>query len=169
MAGTGHGIATVAMAPFALYFDRRARPKMTLMTFFKISLLGLLEPVIDQNLFCLGMIYTTATFATALYNTLPAVTFILALLLDQARKTQVSEYQECEQGGWDCDFSWRNNDDDTGKRSSSPPLLDQKTFCTEYNRDRCSQLHQRGGAVFVSIGCLSYACFMILQVRRFLM
>ncbi|TQD93040.1 hypothetical protein C1H46_021354 [Malus baccata] len=73
-----HAVATVFIAPFAIIFDRRVRPKMTLSIFFKIVLLGLLEPVMDQNLAYTGMKLTTATVTSALYNVLPAFAFIMA-------------------------------------------------------------------------------------------
>ncbi|KAE8689767.1 WAT1-related protein [Hibiscus syriacus] len=76
-----HAIATIVMAPFAAFLDKKVRPKMTLSIFIKIMLLGFLEPVIDQNLYYLGMKYTTATFATAMYNILPAITFVMAWIL----------------------------------------------------------------------------------------
>lgn len=39
------------------------------------------RPVIDQNLYFLGMKYTTATFAAAMSNILPAITFVMAWVL----------------------------------------------------------------------------------------
>lgn len=36
------------------------------------------RPVIDQNLYYVGMKYTTATFTAAMCNILPAITFLLA-------------------------------------------------------------------------------------------
>ncbi|KAM3224662.1 hypothetical protein ACQJBY_057815 [Aegilops geniculata] len=53
-------VAIAVMAPFALYFER---------------------PVLDQNLYYMGANLTSAGFATALVNILPAVTFVLALIL----------------------------------------------------------------------------------------
>ncbi|KAF2296664.1 hypothetical protein GH714_001013 [Hevea brasiliensis] len=38
------------------------------------------RPVLDQNLYYLGMKYTSATFASASINVLPAITFILAII-----------------------------------------------------------------------------------------
>ncbi|KAH9735758.1 WAT1-related protein [Citrus sinensis] len=73
-----HAAATIAMAPFAVILDQKIRPKMTLAILTKLLLLGLLEPVIDQNLYFIGMKYTTATFAAAMYNILPAITFLMA-------------------------------------------------------------------------------------------
>nr|GMD59013.1 WAT1-related protein At2g39510-like [Ipomoea batatas] len=74
-------IAALVIAPFAIFFERKVRPKMTFSIFLKIMVLALLEPVIDQNLYFAGMNYTTATFTTALCNVLPAIAFILAWIL----------------------------------------------------------------------------------------
>ncbi|KAL5546296.1 hypothetical protein UlMin_005983 [Ulmus minor] len=76
-----HAVATLVIAPFAVVFDKKVRPKMTLPIFIKIVALSLLEPVIDQNLYFMGMKYTTATFAAAMTNILPAITFVMACLL----------------------------------------------------------------------------------------
>ncbi|KAL8152645.1 hypothetical protein V2J09_010405 [Rumex salicifolius] len=73
-----HVVATLVTAPFAVFVDRKIRPKMTLSIFIKILLLGLLEPVIDQNLYYMGMKYTSATFAATMGNILPAITFVMA-------------------------------------------------------------------------------------------
>ncbi|CAL5404525.1 unnamed protein product [Camellia sinensis] len=76
-----NAVAALVFAPFALLFERKVRPRMTTSVFLKIMLLGLLEPVIDQNLFYTGMKYTTATFATAMCNIVPAITFLMAWIL----------------------------------------------------------------------------------------
>ncbi|CAL5414519.1 unnamed protein product [Camellia sinensis] len=75
-----HAVATLVIAPFALVLERKIRPKMTLSVFLKIMALGLLEPVIDQNLYYLGLKNTSATFASAVMNVLPALTFIMAII-----------------------------------------------------------------------------------------
>ncbi|XP_022766348.1 WAT1-related protein At1g21890-like isoform X2 [Durio zibethinus] len=54
-----HLVATIVIAPFALVLER---------------------PVIDQNLYYLGMKYTTATLASATVNVIPALTFVMALI-----------------------------------------------------------------------------------------
>ncbi|CAO2040550.1 unnamed protein product [Urochloa humidicola] len=74
-------VATAVMAPFALWFERSIRPKMTLTVFLKIMGLALLEPVLDQNLYYMGANLTSAGFASALVNVLPSVTFVMALIL----------------------------------------------------------------------------------------
>ncbi|KNA07359.1 hypothetical protein SOVF_172670 [Spinacia oleracea] len=76
-----HAVATIVIAPFALVFDKKVRPKMTLSIFIKLLLLGLLEPVIDQNLYYMGMKYTSATFAATMVNILPGITFLMAWIM----------------------------------------------------------------------------------------
>ncbi|RCV20758.1 hypothetical protein SETIT_4G083300v2 [Setaria italica] len=74
-------VGTVLMTPFALLFERGVRPKMTPLVFVKVMGLALLEPVLDQNMYYLGAKLTSAGFASALVNMLPAVTFLMALVL----------------------------------------------------------------------------------------
>ncbi|KAL3818003.1 hypothetical protein ACJIZ3_003908 [Penstemon smallii] len=76
-----NAIAAIVFAPFAFVLEREARPKMTSKMLLKIILLGLLDPVIGQNLFYAGMNQTTATFTSAMSNVLPALTFIMAWIL----------------------------------------------------------------------------------------
>lgn len=72
--------ATVALAPFAFFLERKVRPKVSFPMLMQIFLLGLLGPVIDQNFYYAGLKLTSPTFACAMSNMLPAMTFILALL-----------------------------------------------------------------------------------------
>ncbi|KAK8563670.1 hypothetical protein V6N13_006095 [Hibiscus sabdariffa] len=76
-----HAIATLLMAPFAAIIEKKVRPKMTISIFIKIMMLSLLEAVLEQNLYYVGMKYTTATFVAAMYNIIPAITFLMAWIL----------------------------------------------------------------------------------------
>ncbi|KAG6513116.1 hypothetical protein ZIOFF_023424 [Zingiber officinale] len=99
-----HAFATLSIAPFALILERKVRPAMTKWVFLQIFVLGLLgsvvitdhdellivapnklilnfyRPVIDQNLYYLGLKLTSPTFSCAMSNILPAMTFVIALL-----------------------------------------------------------------------------------------
>ncbi|KAL2317787.1 hypothetical protein Fmac_031663 [Flemingia macrophylla] len=55
-----NAIAALALAPFAFIFER---------------------PVVDQGFTFLGMQYTSASFASAVMNAVPSVTFVLAVIL----------------------------------------------------------------------------------------
>ncbi|KAK2632352.1 hypothetical protein EUGRSUZ_L01666 [Eucalyptus grandis] len=72
-------IATLVIAPFAFFLEKD-RPKMTLSIFIRLMGLGLLESV-DQNMYYLGMKHTTATFAAAMRNIIPAITFVIAWIV----------------------------------------------------------------------------------------
>ncbi|XP_058760907.1 WAT1-related protein At4g08290-like [Vicia villosa] len=73
-------IAAITLAPFAWFFERKARPKMTMTVFLQIMALAFLEPVIDQGFTFLGMQYTSASFTSILYNSVPSITFFLAVI-----------------------------------------------------------------------------------------
>ncbi|KAG0471236.1 hypothetical protein HPP92_015782 [Vanilla planifolia] len=74
-------VAIATVAPFAFWFERKKRPKVTPRVFLKILAMAILEPVMDQNFYYMGAKLTNASFAAALYNVLPTVTFALALIL----------------------------------------------------------------------------------------
>ncbi|KAJ8449750.1 hypothetical protein Cgig2_001406 [Carnegiea gigantea] len=75
-----HAFATAVIAPFALVLERKVRPKMTFRIFMQIFVLGLLGPVIDQNFYYAGLKFTSPTFACAISNMLPAMTFVMAVI-----------------------------------------------------------------------------------------
>jgi len=75
-----HAVATIVLAPFAFFVERKVRPKLTFTIFCQIFALGLLGPVIDQNFYYLGLKLTSPTYSCALSNVLPAMTFVIALL-----------------------------------------------------------------------------------------
>lgn len=75
-----HAVATAVIAPFAFFVERKGRPKITFSIFCQIFALGLLGPVIDQNFYYAGLKYTSPTFACAMSNVLPAMTFVMAAL-----------------------------------------------------------------------------------------
>ncbi|KAM1028664.1 hypothetical protein FF1_041223 [Malus domestica] len=73
-------IATVLISPFALILDRKSRPKMTFSILAKTMPLSLFDPVLDMNLFYMAMSYSTATFTSAMFNILPAIAFLMAMI-----------------------------------------------------------------------------------------
>ncbi|KAK7336404.1 hypothetical protein VNO77_16944 [Canavalia gladiata] len=75
-----HAFATAAIAPFALVLERKVRPKITFVMFMQMFVLGLLGPVIDQNLYYAGLKFTSPTYSCAISNMLPAMTFVMAVI-----------------------------------------------------------------------------------------
>ncbi|KAL8129295.1 hypothetical protein V2J09_018450 [Rumex salicifolius] len=72
--------ATLLLTPLALFFERKARPTITFPIFMHMFVLGLLGPVMEQNLYYAGLKLASPTFSCAVTNLLPAITFITALL-----------------------------------------------------------------------------------------
>jgi drug/metabolite transporter (DMT)-like permease len=95
-------VATAVMTPFAIIFERGLRPKMTMPIFIKVCGLALLEPVIDQNLYYLGNKLTSASFSSALVNILPAVTFIMAIILRMEKLRLRSLHSQAKVAGTIC-------------------------------------------------------------------
>ncbi|XP_028792328.1 WAT1-related protein At1g25270-like [Neltuma alba] len=71
--------ATAFMAPLAFIFERKKRPKMTWTILFLGLISGLFGGTLSQTLYLETLALTTATFASAMNNLLPAMTFVMAL------------------------------------------------------------------------------------------
>ncbi|KAG4938693.1 hypothetical protein JHK82_044484 [Glycine max] len=73
-------LASVALSPFAFFDSKQSAPLSCnmLCKLFLVSLVGLTA---SSNLYYVSINYTTATFAAAATNTVPAITFIMAVLI----------------------------------------------------------------------------------------
>ncbi|WJX26268.1 hypothetical protein P8452_15214 [Trifolium repens] len=69
--------ATTILLP--LIFERKNRPKLTWRVVFMSFFCGLFGGSLFQNLYFESLALISATFASAVYNLIPAVTFILAV------------------------------------------------------------------------------------------
>ncbi|KZV35057.1 hypothetical protein F511_04362 [Dorcoceras hygrometricum] len=157
-----HVVATVVIAPFAVVLDKKIRPKMTTSIFVKIMILSLLEPVIDQNLYFLGMKYTTATFAAAMANVLPAITFVMAYLFRLEKIRLMSIRSQAKIIGTLA----------TVAGAMIMTLVEGPNIGLPWTKQVSGHAHQQSqinlqhsikGAIMITTGCFSWACFMILQ------
>ncbi|XP_027350303.1 WAT1-related protein At2g37460-like isoform X1 [Abrus precatorius] len=157
-----HVFAFVVMAPFALILEKKVRPKMTFSIFMKIVALSFLEPVIDQNLYFLGMKYTTATFAVSMYNVLPAITFVMAFILRLEKIKIKSRRSQAKVVGTLATVAGA-----MVMTLIKGPVLN--LFGIHGSNPHNPQhggvnlQHAIKGSVMITIGCFSCACFMILQ------
>ncbi|KAJ4847745.1 hypothetical protein Tsubulata_006921, partial [Turnera subulata] len=69
------------LAPFAYYWERKSRPRLTAPILCYLFLGALLGLTFSQYLFLMGLKYTSATLSCAFLNTVPVNTFIIALTL----------------------------------------------------------------------------------------
>ncbi|XP_031248686.1 WAT1-related protein At2g37460-like [Pistacia vera] len=156
-----HAVATLVIVPFAAFLDKKIRPRLTLPIFTKLLLLGLLEPVIDQNLYYIGMKHTTATFAAAMYNILPAITFLMAWAVRLEKVKIKSIRSQAKIIGTIATVAGA-----MVMTLLKGPILDL-IWTKSANHEKGSggiDIHNSiKGAVLITLGCFSWACFMILQ------
>ncbi|KAK4481340.1 hypothetical protein RD792_012225 [Penstemon davidsonii] len=84
-------IATLALAPFAFFFQRESAPPLTFYMLFKIFTVSSCGMSLSLNLYYAALNYASATFATALTNTIPVMVFIVALCL-RIERLAIIEY-----------------------------------------------------------------------------
>lgn len=74
-------IALLLLGPAAYFFEKKERPPLTLSFLVQFFLLALCGITANQGFYLLGLYYTTPTFASAIQNSVPAITFIMAAIL----------------------------------------------------------------------------------------
>ncbi|KAM3376225.1 WAT1-related protein isoform X1 [Capsicum galapagoense] len=161
-----NAFATIVFAPFALLLERKIRPRMTLSIFMKIMLLGLVEPVIDQNLYYTGLRYTTATFATAMCNVLPALTFLLAWILRLERVNIKRIASQAKIVGTTATFGGAMIMTLIGGPTIGLPWTRHHVnipSSTSTSSVSTHELQPIKGALFIAAGCICWACFYNLQ------
>ncbi|XP_021770203.1 WAT1-related protein At1g43650-like [Chenopodium quinoa] len=75
-----HIVGGIAVFPFAYFLERKTRPKMTLNMFVEIFLYSLLGVGLTINMYFASLQYTSPAFLSATVNTIPTLTFILAVI-----------------------------------------------------------------------------------------
>ncbi|KAK8944291.1 Protein WALLS ARE THIN 1 [Platanthera zijinensis] len=74
-------IALLLLLPFAYFFEKKDRPVMTLSFLLQFFLLALCGITANQGFYLLGLDNTSPTFASAIQNSVPAITFLMAAAL----------------------------------------------------------------------------------------
>ncbi|CAK9313488.1 unnamed protein product [Citrullus colocynthis] len=72
--------ATVAMAPLVFLLERKKGLPLSFKFLSKVFLVSLVGITLSLNLYYIAISHTSATFAAATTNTIPAITLLLALL-----------------------------------------------------------------------------------------
>ncbi|XP_022142154.1 protein WALLS ARE THIN 1-like [Momordica charantia] len=74
-------IAFLLLLPFAYFLEKKERPATTLNFLLQFFLLALVGITANQGFYLLGLEHTSPTFASAIQNSVPAITFLMAALL----------------------------------------------------------------------------------------
>ncbi|KAK4585202.1 hypothetical protein RGQ29_022743 [Quercus rubra] len=73
-------VALVALVPFAYFLEKKDRPPISISLLLQFFFLGLIGLTCNQEFYYLGLDYTSATFASASENSVPAITFLMAAI-----------------------------------------------------------------------------------------
>ncbi|KAK6939406.1 EamA domain [Dillenia turbinata] len=74
-------IALILLLPFAYFLEKKERPQMTFSFLVQFFLLAAIGITANQGFYLLGLDNTTPTFASAIQNSVPAITFLMAAIL----------------------------------------------------------------------------------------
>ncbi|KAL5713369.1 WD repeat-containing protein wat1 [Ranunculus cassubicifolius] len=74
-------IALLLLAPFAYFLEKKDRPALTFSFMIQFFLLALIGITANQGFYLLGLDNTSPTFASAIQNSVPALTFLMAVAL----------------------------------------------------------------------------------------
>ncbi|XP_023530636.1 WAT1-related protein At3g18200 [Cucurbita pepo subsp. pepo] len=76
-----NAIALALLSPFAYFLEKNERPPLTFSLLFQFFLLALFGITANQGFYLLGLNYASPTFASAMQNSVPAITFVMASVL----------------------------------------------------------------------------------------
>ncbi|GLJ19634.1 hypothetical protein SUGI_0355620 [Cryptomeria japonica] len=74
-------VAAISLTPFAFFLERKKRPPMTLPVFCRIFMISFIGVLMNQMFYAKGLYLASATLAGAMGNLVPAVTFLIAIIL----------------------------------------------------------------------------------------
>ncbi|KAL3514701.1 hypothetical protein ACH5RR_027418 [Cinchona calisaya] len=74
-------LALLLLLPFAYFFEKKERPPLTWSFSLQFFLMAIVGITANQGFYLLGLDNTSPTFASAIQNSVPAITFLFAALL----------------------------------------------------------------------------------------
>ncbi|KAJ0969605.1 hypothetical protein J5N97_022482 [Dioscorea zingiberensis] len=74
-------LATIFLAPITFFLERKTAPPLQFKICFKMFLLALVGITLTMNIHTVALDYTTPTLSSAASNSIPAITFILSVIL----------------------------------------------------------------------------------------
>ncbi|XP_057443479.1 WAT1-related protein At3g18200 [Lotus japonicus] len=155
-------IALLLLSPLAYLLEKNQRPPLTLSLLFQFFLLALLGITATQGFYLLGLYYASPTFASAMQNSVPAITFVLAsaLRLEEANIARRDGLAKvlgtiASVGGATVITLYKG-----------PPLLHMQTQGVTLEVDQSSTKNVQNwtwGCIYLLGHCLSWAGWMVFQ------
>ncbi|KAI3451037.1 hypothetical protein Pfo_007702 [Paulownia fortunei] len=158
--------ATIFIAPIALVFERKTRPKFTWMIAFQGFACGLLGPALASNLYAESLVLTSATFAAAMANLIPALTLLMSVIfrlerLEMRRSTGKAKVLGTALGIGGAMVLTIYKGSNITLWSTNVNLLRHSEAATQ------SPVQQNlfGGSLLALCSCISYAAWLIVQTK----
>ncbi|KAB5524426.1 hypothetical protein DKX38_022175 [Salix brachista] len=161
-------IALILLGPFAYFFEKKERPPLTFSVLVQLFFLALLGITANQGFYLLGLYYTSPTFASAMQNSVPAFTFVMASALG-LEKVNISRRDGLAKvlgtiasiGGASVITLYKG-----------PPLLHQiaqkgQGVTSEEDMSSNKMQNWTWGCIFLFGHCLSWAGWMVFQASIF--
>ncbi|XP_016467683.1 WAT1-related protein At3g18200 isoform X2 [Nicotiana tabacum] len=152
--------ALLVLGPFAYFLEKKDRPPLTFSLLVQFFFLGLIGVTANQSLYILGLYYTSPTYASAMQNSVPAITFVMASVL-RLEEVHIKRRDGMAKilgtiasiGGATIITLYKG-----------PPLLGGSGFSTDITTSPEKMLNRTLGCVYFIVQCLSYAGYMVLQL-----
>lgn len=76
-----NALALILLLPFSYFLEKKKRPALTFSLLVQFFLLAVVGITANQGFYLLGLDNTSPTFASAIQNSVPAITFLMAVML----------------------------------------------------------------------------------------
>ncbi|CAL4931637.1 unnamed protein product [Urochloa decumbens] len=93
-----HLLVACVLWPFAYFYEKTLRPKMTLMLFLEIFVLSLLGGSLTLNMYFSSLKYTSPTFVTSMINAVASITFVIAIIDGDCKRQEPARTRESRRG-----------------------------------------------------------------------
>ncbi|XP_059302017.1 WAT1-related protein At3g18200-like [Lycium ferocissimum] len=152
--------ALLFLGPVAYFSERKERPPLTSSLLVQFFLLGLTGITTKQGLYIIGLYYTSPTYASAMQNSIPVITLVMAyvLRLEEVHLMRLDGVAKilgtiASAGGATIITLYKG-----------PPLLSGSNFSTFVTTSPETMLNRTLGCVYFIGQCLSTAGWIVLQV-----
>ncbi|KAF8105897.1 hypothetical protein N665_0152s0032 [Sinapis alba] len=158
-------LALLLIGPFAYFLEKKERPPLTISLLVQFFLLALIGITANQGFYLLGLTYASPTFASAMQNSVPAITFIMACTLRIEHINLVRRHGVAKVLGTIVSIGGAT----TITLYRGFPLLQRSltTQETHYSHDEIDSINKSQnwtlGCLYLMGHCLSWAAWMVLQ------
>ncbi|CAD5185924.1 auxin-induced protein 5NG4-like isoform X1 [Musa acuminata AAA Group] len=154
-------IALVLLAPFAYFLEKKDRPPLTLSLLCQFFLLALCGITANQGFYLLGLYYLSPTYASAIQNSVPAITFAMAAALRLEQINVNSRYGVAKVVGTVASIGGAT----IITLYKGPPLLNHQQHSKLFlGASSNTILNWTLGCVYILGNCLAWSGWMVLQV-----